>query len=270
MSAPELLASVLPSIEHRDGGAEVTFAEIGRSWAGVHGGVLVGALVDAAAEHAGLLPATVTAHLHAAAHPGTATITTDTVVAGRSLASVGAVLEQDGVRRASASAVLTVPPEAPARHWSGDPDLSALPAPEDLDRLAGMERVVPIATHFDIRAVQGLPLAGGADPLLVAWIRLLPAPTYREAVAAVLLDALAPSLYAVLTAPIPIPTVEFTIHFTPAQPESEWFLLRQRTTWSTDAFCVDDAELCTPEGQVVARSRQLRRILAGVTPPAAR
>jgi hypothetical protein len=262
MSAPKLLTSPLPSIEYRDGGADVTFAEIGRSWSGVHGGVLVGALVDAAAAHSGLLPATVTAHLHAVAMPGTAAITTSTVVARRSLASVDAVLEQDGVRRASASVVLTVPPDGSPGHWPVQRDLTALPAPEQLDRLEGMEAVVPIARHFDIRAVEGLPLAGGAEPLLMAWIRLLPAPTYREAVAAVLLDALAPSLYAVRTAPIPIPTVEFTVHFTPARPESEWFLLRQETTWATAAFCVDEAELCTPDGRVVARSRQLRRILA--------
>jgi acyl-CoA thioesterase len=263
MSAPELLTSVLPSIEHRDGGADVTFAEIGRSWSGVHGGVLVGALLDAAAEHTGLVPATVTAHLHAVAQPGAGTITTDTVAAGRSLASTTAVLEQDGVRRASASLVLTVPPEGPVQHWPGARrDLSTVPAPEDLDRLTGMELIVPIAVHFDIRAVEGRPLAGGPEPLLTAWIRLLPAPTYREAVAAVLLDALAPALYAVGTTPVAVPTVEFTIHFTPAQPSDEWFLVRQRTTWSTAAFCVDEAELCTPEGRVVATARQLRRILA--------
>lgn len=265
MSAAELLSSVLPSIDYRDGGADVTFDEVGRSWSGVHGGVLVGALVDAAAAHSGLLPATVTAHLHAVAMPGAAAITTSTVVAGRSLASVGAVLEQDGVRRASASVVLTVPPAGPPAHWPVERDVTDLPAPEHLDRLEGMEAVVPIARHFDIRAVEGRPLAGGAEPLLMAWIRLLPAAPYREAVAAVLLDALAPSLYAVRTAPIPIPTVEFTVHFTPARPESEWFLLRQRTTWSTAAFCVDEAELCTRDGRVVARSRQLRRILAART-----
>jgi acyl-CoA thioesterase len=81
------------------------------------------------------------------------------------------------------------------------------------------------------------------------------------AVAAVLLDALAPSLCAVLTAPLAIPTVEFTVHFTPAQPLGEWFLVRQWTTWSTSAFCIDEAELCTPDGRVVGRSRQLRRVL---------
>jgi len=262
VTAADLLSSVLPSVEHRDGGADVTFAEIGRSWSGVHGGVVVGALVDAAAASSGLIPATVTAHLHAAVAPGAATVTTTPLASGRSLRSASALLEQDGVRRASASVVLTVPSEGPVRHWPGGRrDLSDLPRPDDVGRLAGMEAVVPIAVHFDIRPIQGRPLAGGEEPLLTAWVRLLPAAGYREAVAAVLLDALAPSLYAVGTTPVPIPTVEFTIHFAPAQPLGEWFLVRQRTTWSTPAFCVDEAELCTPDGCVVASSRQLRRVL---------
>jgi acyl-CoA thioesterase len=230
----------------------------------MHGGLVVGALVDAAVEHTGLVPATVTAHMHAAVPPGPAAITTETTRAGRSLTSVTAVLEADGARRVSASLVLTPPPAGPVRHWAGGcRDLSAVPLPEDVDRLEGVEAVIPIGRHFDIRPVgDAVPFAGGAEAELAAWIRLLPRPGHREAVAAVLLNALAPSLYAVLTAPIPVPTVEFTVHFTPGAPAGEWFLIRQRTTWSTAEFCVDEAELCAPDGRVVATSRQLRRVLA--------
>jgi hypothetical protein len=261
MNASGGLASVLPVLEHGDGGSTVTFFDSGRSWAGVHGGLLVGALLDAAAAHTSLVPVTVTAHLHAAVPSGAATIATSTTVAGRSLTSATAVLDS-GRRCATAFLLLTGQPEDVVRHWTGRLDLSNLPKPEDVDRLEGIEAIIPIGQHFDIRPVgRARPFAGGTEAELTAWIRLLPSPDYREAVAAVLLDALAPSLYAVMTAPTPIPTVEFTVHFTPARPTGEWFLIRQRTTWSTAELCVDEAELCTPDGQVVARSRQLRRIL---------
>jgi hypothetical protein len=262
MNPSGALPSVLPVLEHRDGGSTVTFSDSGRSWAGVHGGLLVGALVDAAALHTSLVPMTVTVHLHAAVPSGVATIATSTTVVGRSFTSATAVLDS-GRRCATAFLLLTGPPGGAVQHWTGGrPDFSGLPGPQDVDRLEGVEAIMPIAQHFDIRPVgRARPFAGGKEAELTAWIRLLPAPDYREAVAAVLLDALAPSLYAVMTAPIPIPTVEFTVHFTPARPTGEWFLIRQRTTWSTAELCVDEAELCTPDGQVVARSRQLRRIL---------
>jgi acyl-CoA thioesterase len=119
-----------------------------------------------------------------------------------------------------------------------------------------------MATHLDIRPLgEARPFGGGDEPVLMAWLRMRPAPAYRSAVAAVLLDGLVPSLYAVLTAPAVIPTVEFTVHFCPVQPTDEWFFIEQRTTWSTGSFCVDEAELRTTDGILVAQSRQLRRIL---------
>jgi len=126
-----------------------------------------------------------------------------------------------------------------------------------------MADVVPFARHLDIRPLgNSRPFAGGSDPVLTAWIRLVPATPAHRTTPVVLLDALAPSLYAVLSTPVSIPTVEYTVHLGPDRPLGEWFLIEQRTTWSTDSFCVDEAELWSREGELVASSRQLRRILA--------
>jgi acyl-CoA thioesterase len=253
--------SVLPELVPGDGGLTGTFAADARSWAGVHGGLVVGALVDAAARATGRIPAVVTAHLHAAVDPGPVSLTTTAVSTGRAVTSATAVLEQ-GRPRATASVVLVAPDEQ-ARHWpAGHRDLATLPGPEDVDRLTGMEEVVPVARYFDIRPVgEARPLAGGEVPELTAWVRLLPGAAYRAAMAPVLLDALAPSLYAVAATPVAIPTVEFTVHLTPVVPVDEWLLVDQRTTWSTGSFCVDEADLVDRSGRLVAQSRQLRRIL---------
>lgn len=113
-----------------------------------------------------------------------------------------------------------------------------------MPRLDAFDDLMPVARHLDTRPVRGSGPFGGADePVLTAWVRLLPAERYREAVAPVLLDALAPSLYAVLPTPVAIPTVDFTVHFTPVRPP------------------VDEGTLHTPDGTLVARSRQLRRVL---------
>lgn len=261
MSAPELIRSILPELVRSDGRATARFAETGRSWVGMHGGLVVGALVDAAARETGRIPSTVTAHLHAAVDPGPATLTTTAVSAGRSVTSAGVLLEQ-GQRRATA-AVMLVTEEAAARHWpAGRREISSIPDPGEVDRLVGMEEVVPVARHFDIRPVgESRPLAGGEEPVLTAWVRLLHEEHYRPAMAPLLLDALAPSLYAVATTPVAIPTVEFTVHVTPVPPAGDWFLVDQRTTWSTGSLCVDEADLLDQEGRLVAQSRQLRRIL---------
>ena len=260
MSTP-LRTPVLPELVAGDGEVTATFAPDARSWAGVHGGLVVGALLDVAAQATGRVALAVTAHLHAAVDPGQASLTARAVSTGRAVTSVTAALEQ-GRRRATASVVLVAPDE-PARHWeAGHRDVATVPAPEEADRLTGMEEVVPVARYFDIRPVrEARPLAGGEVPELTAWVRLLPGAAYRAAVAPVLLDALAPSLYAVGTAPLSIPTVEFTVHLTPSVPVDEWLLVDQRTTWSTGSFCVDEADLVDRTGRLIAQARQLRRIL---------
>jgi hypothetical protein len=127
------------------------------------------------------------------------------------------------------------------------------------------DEVTPMAGHLDIRPLgDARPFGGGDEPVLTAWLRLRPPSAYQPAEAAVLLDGLVLSLYAVLSTPVVIPTVEFTLHYSPVQPADEWFFIEQRTVWSTGWFCVDEAELRTTDGTLVAQSRPLRRILAEI------
>ena len=126
---------------------------------------------------------------------------------------------------------------------------------------------VPFSQYLDIRPINAArPFGGGTDPTFEVWIRLRPDVLLPPAVrAAVLLDALPPGLFATRTAPVPIPTAEFTAHLAPAahDPDGDWFHLRQHTTWASVDLCVDDTELRRPTGELVAQGRQLRRIMGG-------
>ena len=73
--------------------------------------------------------------------------------------------------------------------------------------------LVPISAFLEVRPTDdSRPYAGGARPVLTAWLRLTeddrPPGLYRLIM---LMDALAPSYAAILTAPQPVPTVELTV-----------------------------------------------------------
>jgi len=97
--------------------------------------------------------------------------------------------------------------------------------------------------------------------VLRAWIR--PRRPISDPVtrAAVLLDALPPSLFAIWREPVPIPTIELTMHFAPAAPQTPWSAISQRTVWWNDLYCVDEADLRNEDGTLIAQARQRRRIV---------
>lgn len=79
---------------------------------------------------------------------------------------------------------------------------------------------------------------------------------------AVLADALPPSSFAVLAAPVLLPTVEFTLHLAgPLPATGEWVRLNQRTAWASAEVVVDDAVVHDEQGELVASVRQTRRVV---------
>lgn len=240
------------------------------SWAGAHGGTVLAALVRAvAADSPGSATTamTVTGHLHGPVATDVATIRTRPRHAGRRISSVEADLVQDGARRATAHVLLApAGPGASAHIW---PHGGTAPTgrPEDHERLVLPPGTMPFADHTEIRPVgPELPFGGGDLPVLRAWLRLRDEVAYGPHVALVLLDAVFPSLYAVRADPVPIPTVELTAHLVPAADDvlgpDGWAFLEQRTVWSTDELCLDEAALWSADGRLLAQARQLRRILA--------
>jgi hypothetical protein len=73
--------------------------------------------------------------------------------------------------------------------------------------------IVPFGQHVKVRPVgQARPFTGGPTAELVAWIRLLADDQPPDELRMItLVDALAPSYAAVMTAPGPVPTTEITV-----------------------------------------------------------
>lgn len=241
--------------------AESTPIHFDSTWlgfGGVHGGLLVGALAEAAANRLEAIPMAVSAHMYAPVPPGRADIAVDVHHGGRSgsaQASIGGAVT--ALVRASREPVGELT-------WPRERVVSPVKNPERLARLELPVDFVPFSQHLDIRPVNAArPGAGGSTPEFVVYIRLLESFGLSEqGQAAVLLDALPPGLFAMMTAPTPIPTIEMTAHFAPVPAnDNPWHYLRHRTVWSTTDLCVDETELFTATGELAAQARQLRRIV---------
>ncbi|GAA3395216.1 acyl-CoA thioesterase domain-containing protein [Cryptosporangium minutisporangium] len=264
--------------------------ETWQGFTGVHGGVVVAALLAAADALVPGTPATITTHFLAPVPPGDLLVDAALVHPGRTAAVTArigtAVTGLVRVVRPASARPSAAPGTPPGRADAGTagtgdtgtgaaggvapawPLPDAAPEPEACPRLDLPVQLVPVGQHFEIRPVSASrPLAGGDEPAFDVWIRLRPAVFTQRAfaapeAAAILLDALPPGLFATLRRPVPIPTAELTAHFTPVgyRPDG-WFRLRQRTAWATADLCVDETELRTADGELAAQARQLRRIV---------
>lgn len=146
------------------------------------------------------------------------------------------------------------------------PPMPAAPPPIACPSFSVPSSLVPFATRTELRPVgPARPFRGGTQPQLLAWLRLtddeLPPDEERLIV---LMDSLAPSYAAVLSTPVPIPTVAFSV--TPgmglAGAASPWILLRARTELAERAgWFVEQLDAWAPDGAHLGRGEQLRVVL---------
>jgi acyl-CoA thioesterase len=249
-------------------GRTATWDASWRSFTAIQGGLIVG---DAMAAAVRALPSAggrrplvraSTTHFLAAVAPAvevTAQVRPDRVGSTSSLRSE---TWQAGSLRA-VTQVLTISEAGSSTTHEGDlPEGFVLP--KDAEPWVQPAEFVPFTAHLEFRAVGAArPLGGGPEARLTAWVRLRePADLPDEVVQlGVLADCLPPSLYAVLTAPVIVPTVELTVHGVGAPPPlGAWVRVDQWTAWQDTGVCVDEAALHDRQGRLVARVRQTRRL----------
>ena len=242
----------------RNQAEEVSFEESWGGFGGIHGGYVISTMLHAATSASGRPASTVAAHFHAPVLAGPARVSVNLEASGRSATSASVTLSQEALR---ASAKVLLAEGSASVVYMPTPEV---PGPEGLAPLAMPLAMVPFASHIEIRPVGPGPCSGAEEPELTAWVRLRVPQRYDAAVGAILLDAIAPSLYAIMDAPVPIPTIELSAHFVPDAPGTAWTLLSERTVWATERLCVDEAHLWSSEGALLAQARQLRRIRRGV------
>lgn len=247
---------------------------VGGAWTGF-GGAFGGLLVAAAARSMdrvageGRTLRSIHVDLRGAVAPGVLELDSSLDRAGRTVSFASVVARQAGRERYSATAVYGGPvddrdgqitTEYPPTTRALRPDVPPIDACEPWSMPGS-----PALTTIEYRPANGNVPAGDSGLAdFHVWMRIIgdDAPV-DQARALALLDAPAPGLYATVNQPFPIPTVELTAHLLPTvhATTSPWVLARMQTVVATEGYAVDDCELWTDDGRLLALGRQLRRAI---------
>lgn len=205
----------------------------------------------------------ITARYLRGADPGPVAVETRTERAGRTVATGSATMRQEGARTAVAQATFGAVREGLA--------LERLDPPEALGWEEGMAlpREGPLTPprftqHVEYRIAGGtMPMSGSQDAKMLVWMRPADPTPWEDALVAFLADAWMPAAFAAVDAPVGLPTIDLTVHLTGERPaDAEDPVLGVFTAdHAGEGYVVEDGDLWTTDGRLVARMRQLRRYL---------
>ena len=229
---------------------ELWVSDVG-PWGGYVAALFTKAISDAVPE---LSLVSLTVHFVRRFAPGHASLAVTIESRGSRAGHVTARLCQGD--RPGAVAVATVG-NNPQDDFVTDFACPAAPPPDEVRRRT--ESSHPYMQHLDVRpTVLVRPWAGHQDGTLAGWIRLAePRPLDLPLVAA-LPDGWTPGTWARLTQPAGKVTVDMTIHFRAALPQSGdgWCFIRVRTRHVERGFADEECEIWSGE-RLLAQSRQL-------------
>lgn len=272
MTAPVLDAPRRRPLPDRADGVRRSTVELDRSWwswSGPHGGLLAATALDAAQEvvAADRVPQVVSAQFLAAAGARPVELAAQVLRAGGSSDVVRVDATADGEPVLAVTATLARPRPGGATY--GVVDAPPVPPPADCPVVPPVD-LVPFTSHLEIRRASRGPLEGGDVAELLAWVRRASGgPEVDAASLVVLVDALAPAVYGIATVPVPVPTIDLTVTLQPEPPTTGWTLVRITTRTLADGWCVDDSDVWSEDGRLLAQARQTRRVLGDPRPAAA-
>ncbi|WP_234365895.1 thioesterase family protein [Streptomyces albireticuli] len=188
-------------------------------------------------------------------------VDTSVIRSGRTVSTIGArAVTAKGIH-VDAQAIFGSLKPAAWRTFAPAPPVA--PPPEDCEIFTIPPEFVAISPYMEIRPVgPSRPYAGGSEPELIAWIRMVEDEKPPDALRFVfLMDSLAPSYAAVLSTLALVPTVELTVRPSGnlARAESPWILLRARTrSASADGWVDEQIDAWGPDGTHLGSAQQLR------------
>jgi acyl-CoA thioesterase len=249
-------------------------ATIDRGWwiqRGPNGGYIAAIIVRAAMaaiDDAARLPRSLTIHYVSPPAEGPAELVVNIERQGRSLTTVTVRLEQDGVTRALALLAASSGRKGPEFDNMPFPH----PPPPETLRSAQSESFVPMHDKYETRQVLGPPpFSGGATADLAGWIRLAEPTPLDPPVVAALADAWVPAVFAKVTEPVAVPTVDLTVHFRNPVPSGlapdTWCYVRFTSRLAAGGFVEEDGEVWSADGTLLAQSRQLAVLLEAPIDP---
>jgi acyl-CoA thioesterase len=202
-----------------------------------------------------------TVHFIARPALGPVEVTTSIERVGKSRTSASARLDQDGETKAIALAAFSSAWES--IEWAEITIPTVAPS-ADVDTLPVTDGLTPrFFENFDARPVIGdWPFTGATKALSGGWIRLSEPRALDDLAVAVFADAWMPSVFVRLDRPMTVPTVDLTVHFRATLPPPEanpedFVLVVFRSETAADGFFVEDGEIWSPRGTLIAQARQL-------------
>jgi acyl-CoA thioesterase len=184
--------------------------------------------------------------------------------AGRSVSSLSARLSQDGRLCVLALAAFALDFPSAADYA---PVAPSVPPAEELEAFGPFDGAPPIVHRMSIRPALGAPpFSGAPEALTGGWLRFAEPRAADAAALAMYSDAWMPAPFPRLAAPTAAPTIDLTIHFrapaaTAALSPEDHVLGVFRSTASAGGFFEEDGELWSPDGTLLAQSRQLALML---------
>ena len=223
--------------------------------------IVLRAMQEAVGDHT-RQPRSFTVHFLRPPHPGPVTIRPVVEREGRSLTSVTARLEQDGKLIALALGAFSPAWESPSIAHAPMPDVK----PPDPGRPPARfgDDGPPFTERLTMQPRFGArPFTGAESGETGGWLALREARPVDAPALCVLADAWMPAPWPLLTEFMAAPTVDLTLHVRAPLPLPDTELLGRFTTRVVrDGFFEEDGELWTPDGTLVAQSRQLGLLLA--------
>jgi acyl-CoA thioesterase len=262
------------AVVRRDGSGPVRVfdAVVSPDWRagrGPHGGYLAAMILRAltvAVDDPGRPPRSLTVHYARAPQSGPVTIEVTKERDGRSLSTLTARMEQDGMLIALVLAAFSAP-------WTA-PEISEVAAPrvepptEPLWPGTPRHPLLPPIAHRSVIQPRfgGSPFAGGDGPMEVGGWIAHEEPRPLDALSlAFFADAAIPAPFMRLTEPNGAPTIDLNVHFRTALPPGEaatkLCLLHIRTRLIHEGFFEEDGLMWAPDGTLLAQSRQLALLL---------
>jgi acyl-CoA thioesterase len=251
------------------GGENAFTATLSRDWwvvTGPNGGYVASVLLRALTERIGdpeRMARSLTVHYLRAPGEGAVEIETRLIREGRSVTTMAASMTQHGAEVAVATAVFA----RPRPFWPfHDAEMPPVPAPEDTPASSWPPDLFPpIARRFTYRPItKETVFTGEPRAELACWLRLNEPRPLDPVLLATLADAAAPAVFPKATAPVAATTIDLTVHFrAPADmaPYDGWAMSAFRSRVSVDGFVEEDGELWTPDGRLIAQSRQLALLM---------
>ena len=189
---------------------------------------------------------------------------------GRSLTTVSGRMEQRGKVVGLALGAYSKPWEGPLLD---DAPMPVVDPPDDVTRPASEARGEGPQPPFLERMVFQRrfgehPFTRAAEGVVGGWLGMTETDRPIDALAiAILADAWYPAPWPKLPEFAPAPTIDLTIHFrSPLPAQGPLLLGRFTNNYVRDGFFEEDGELWSPDGTLVAQSRQLGLLLGAKAP----